>query len=602
MKWRNYIIAMLLMFGLLFGGCSDGGGHDDDGGPSGTGGSDTIATTGGTLTTDLADVTVPPDASLRDVTITVTPVDPLSGVPEGLTAIGRAVDVTVTNPDLINAPFIIKIKYSDSGIEDEDNLLVIHYNTTTGRYEPVTILAHDKTANTITIETRSFSSFVLVTFASSLIPTSHSVTNFTPTDNGWNINNFGSYFSPNGNCLGMAAYATWFFDNKTENLNGKYSATGLPSIASLVAQRAHLAQSQYWAKKSSDYLDTLGDAQTARLMKLYMAVFDQPLILLLKTNGSPRHASVVYGYNANGFTFYDVNVRNAVQTVSFDGTTWGTYSGYNGFSFVALPSMGRTEDFAQLTSEAEAGFTTSSLISLTSPTEGQEVASHSANIVGTLSGSLNSSATLLAYVKGVPQTVPVSEGAFNATIPIASGENTITLLAGVDIRNQSNWYANAATLIRTVQGTLTETKLLITLTWNQNNSDVDLYVTEPAASGQTAWYSNMTTSNGLNLDFDNVTGYGPEHITLVTLGGSGTVLAGEYVIRVHYFEDKSTAGQSVSGNVSIVLNEGTPQQVMKNKSFAINTANYANDEPGSTGVDWVDIGTVNLINGTITIY
>ena len=59
-------------------------------------------------------------------------------------------------------------------------------------------------------------------------------------------------------------------------------------------------------------------------------------------------------------------------------------------------------------------------------------------------------------------------------------------------------------------------------------ADVDLYVTEP--SGETAWYSSQTTSNGLALDFDNRSGYGPEHITLTTSTG-GVVVPGEYNVR-----------------------------------------------------------------------
>jgi len=129
-----------------------------------------------------------------------------------------------------------------------------------------------------------------------------------------------------------------FFDNKTEALNGKYLTTGSPSIASLVVQRAMLAQSQYWAKKSSDYLDSLGDAKTATLMKAYMAILTNPLILLLKKDGSPGHASVVYGYDANGFTFYDVNIKNAVQTVSFNGTTGEPIPDTMGFPLSHFPA------------------------------------------------------------------------------------------------------------------------------------------------------------------------------------------------------------------------------------------------------------------------
>lgn len=316
---------------------------------------------------------------------------------------------------------MITLKYDDASVADESNMAVLHYNSVTTKYEPVTVLAHDTVANTFNVEARTFSPFILVSFAASVLPSSHSVTGFSPGSNGWNINNFGSYFAPGGNCLGMSGYAAWFFGNRSDSLNGKFSSAGSPtSIAQLVVSRAHLAQSQYWAGKSLTYLSTLGDAETALLMKLYLALFDQPLILLL-TASSGGHAAVVYGYDATGFTFYDVNVTNASQTVTFNGSSWGTYGAYNKFSFVAIPSLGRTEDFAALTTEAEGGFASSSLIALTSPTEGQQIPSHTTTLSGSLSASLSSAATLVAYVKGIPQSIPRNNGGeFSASLPVAS--------------------------------------------------------------------------------------------------------------------------------------------------------------------------------------
>lgn len=573
------------------------------------GGNGIIQASGGTITSSLADVIVPPNTGLQSIQVTVAPVTPVEGLPPGLTPLGLAADIKVTNQDLINAPLLVKLKYDDSNSVDENNMAVAHYNTSTSKYEPVTVLAQDTVENTITIESRTFSVFVIFSYISTGIPTTYTVPRFSPSTNGWNINNFGSYFTPGGNCLGMSGYATWFFENRPEQLFGKFSAIGVPSgspsIAELVATRAHLAQSQYWALKQSTYESLLGVSVTAKLMRVYLSYFNQPLILLLSPNpdgSSPRHASVVYGYDASGFIFYDVNASNTSQYVTFNGSSWGTYGSYKGFTFVATPSLGRTEDFAALTAQAEGGFTSSSFISVTSPTEGQDIPINSTNsttLAGTLSGGLNSQAVLIAYVKGVQQTVPVTSGSFSSTIPVASGDNTLILMAGVNIANQSNWYPNAATLIRTFKGKNQATKLLTTLTWNQNNTDVDLYVTDP--NGQTAWYRSKRTASGIELDFDNVAGFGPEHTTLVTGGISGTngvVLSGNYVIRVHYYSDHATS-QPATGTVSIVLNEGAPDQKFVSKAFSIGTSNPNNALPGNVGPDWVNIATVDLVNNTI---
>ena len=565
----------------------------------GLGGTGTVPKTGGTLTTDVADVKVPAGASLAPLDITVTPQTTPGGLPTGVVAVGKAVNVSLGAGQVqkLNAPLIIKLKYDAGAVVNKDNLAVLHHNGT--KWEAATIVAEDQTARTISVEARTFSPLQLVDFTALVIPASSSVTGFAASTKGWNIPNFGSYFSPGGNCLGMSGYAVWLFSSRpSENLNGKFSATGSPSIAQLVATRAHLAQSQYWAMRSDAYLSTLGAARTARLMKFYLAALNEPLVLLLATGGSPRHASVVYGYDATGFTFYDVNVVNTAQTVSWNGTAWGTYGGYDGFSFVALPSLGRTEDFAALTTEAEGGFTSSSSLSVTSPLPGADVNDHKATLAGTVTG-LTAGAKLVAYVKGVPQEIPVNGTAFSAEIPIAYGPNTIVLLAGVDMANQSNWFLNSACQILNVNGTLPPTRLLVTLTWDQNASDVDLYVTDPA--GNTSWYGSHTTPSGVTLDFDNTSGYGPEHITL-TEGSGSTTLPGQYVVKVHYYADHSGAStpQPITGTVTVVINEGLPNQNVSSFPFALSTANGSNDSPGSTGADWVSIASADIVNATIT--
>jgi uncharacterized protein YfaP (DUF2135 family) len=566
-----------------------------------TGGSGALTSAGGTVTTAAAIVTAPPGASLTSQNVTIATVAPPAGLPPSLASVGAAVDISVDSAGALNAPLLVTLPYDPTGLADENELAVVHYDTTKMVYEPVTILNHDTSAHTFQIESRVFSPFVIVSFANSLLDASHTVTNFTPANNGWNIDNFGNYFTPGGNCLGMSAYAVWYFDNSVApQLNGAYSAAGNPSIAQLVAVRAQLAQSQYWSQTSTTYLNQLGSAATGALMKMYLDTFNQPLILSLGVDGQPKHAGVLYGYNSSGFLFYDTNIMNASQTLTFDGTNFGTYSLFNEFTYDTLPSLGRNTDFAGLTAQAVAGFTSSSLITVTAPTAGEQIAAHSADLTGTLSSSLNPAATVVAYVKGVQQTVMTSNGSFSATIPIGNGDNPVILLAGEFASDQSNWYPNAATLIFDVTGTLPPTTLLATLTWDQNNTDADLYVTEPAPSSQTAWWGNLQTTNLLTLDFDNTTGYGPEHTTLTTTGANpGTALPGLYTITVHYYSDHGT-GQTITGEVTIVVNEGMSNQAQGSQLFSLDTSNDNNYAPGSTGPDWAAIGTVDLVHGTIT--
>lgn len=564
-----------------------------------SGGNGTLHAAGGTVSTDAVDVSAPAGASVDTQEVTVSTVSPPAGLPSALMPIGAAVDVAVSKPHLLNAPLLLTVRYDPRAVTHADDLSVVHYNSAAQRYEPVTVLAHDRASHAITFEARTFSPFVVVDFAAAELPTSYTVPGFDPSENGWSIPNFGSYHSPGGNCLGMSGYSTWYFGSRSGPLATKFSPAGSPSTAQLVAARAHLAQSQYWARQSDDYLRRLGNGATARLMRMSLALFGQPTILLLGTDGTPRHASVLFGYDANGFKFYDVNVPGQTQTVRFDGTNWGTYSRYNTFSYVALPSLGRTEDFEQLTAQAEGGFASSSLITVTAPTPGQGVDSHSVTLTGTLSGELNGASSMVAYVKGVPQRVAAGTGAFESTLPVSAGDNTIVLFAGPNISQQSNWYPNAATMILSVNGTAPPTTLLTTLTWDQDASDVDLYVIEPPPRGEAAWYANMVTDHRMALDFDNTVGFGPEHVTLTTTGAQpGTVLDGLYKVRVHYYGDHG-AGSTVSGTVSILINEGQPTQRLVQRRFTLSGADPRNDRPSGSGGDWADIASVDLINGVV---
>ena len=581
--------------------CGGGGGGDspstDSGSTGGTilySGSGTGTADGGTIQAGDVTISIRAQVLADDVDFTIGEVDTPATLPTGLTQVGSAMDVSVGDSDYkkINGPVTFTVKYDDTGMADENNLLVLHYDETLG-YQAVRILSQDTTANTITFESRTFSPFVLALI--DLLLPEESDTGFAEAENGWNINNFGSYFSPGGNCLGMSAYATWFFQGRSsEDLNGKFDAT----IAQYTAMRAHLAQSQSWAKSEWRMEQVLSDARIITLMKAYLYITDQPLILLMGVDGSPRHACVVYGYNANNFYFYDVNSHDTQQTLSYTASGFGTYGSYNSFGFVALPSMGRTQDFEELTVEAEAGFTTSADITLTTPTAAQQINAHDTDLTGSLSGSLNSSVQLLVNVKGVWQTMPVTSGSFDAKIPISYGDNTIVLLAGVPVSNQSNWYKNSALLFRDVEGTLAATDLLATLTWNQSDTDVDLYVTDPA--GNTAYYITDGTPSGLVLDFDNTSGYGPEHITL-TSDTSGEILEGTYTIRVHYYSNHREEDSLASGVVTIVANEGDENQVSESKAFSFSTDNSSNAAPGGTGADWVDIADVDIVNSIITL-
>jgi tetratricopeptide (TPR) repeat protein len=69
--------------------------------------------------------------------------------------------------------------------------------------------------------------------------------------------------------------------------------------------------------------------------------------------------------------------------------------------------------------------------------------------------------------------------------------------------------------------------VVVTITWNTDNTDVDLHVTEP--SGEECFYSHRVTDSGGRITQDVTQGYGPEMYVVEHAPG------GRYLLRAHYF-------------------------------------------------------------------
>ena len=86
--------------------------------------------------------------------------------------------------------------------------------------------------------------------------------------------------------------------------------------------------------------------------------------------------------------------------------------------------------------------------------------------------------------------------------------------------------------------------LVVMITWNTDNSDVDLHVTEP--SGEECFYSHRHTASGGELTQDVTQGYGPEMYV------ERRAPRGAYQIRAHYFasqRSRETARTKVYAHV-----------------------------------------------------
>jgi hypothetical protein len=72
----------------------------------------------------------------------------------------------------------------------------------------------------------------------------------------------------------------------------------------------------------------------------------------------------------------------------------------------------------------------------------------------------------------------------------------------------------------------------VTLTWDTDDTDIDLWCTDP--SGFKIYYSEPNSPDGGELDFDDTDGFGPENI----YWPEGGAPAGNYFVQVHYYDSE----------------------------------------------------------------
>ena len=110
--------------------------------------------------------------------------------------------------------------------------------------------------------------------------------------------------------------------------------------------------------------------------------------------------------------------------------------------------------------------------------------------------------------------------------------------------------------------------LRVTISWNTDNTDVDLWVIEP--DGTKCFYQNRKTQSGGELSEDMTQGYGPERYR-VAKAAKGT-----YRIMVHYYAANPNllAGES-HVNVVVTRFAGTPKETTERHTVILKTAGEA---------------------------
>ncbi len=377
-------------------------------------------------------------------------------------------------------------------------------------------------------------------------------------------------------------------------------------IAIQLASRVHNGMSDIWNQFVSGELNeqTPSSLAVARSLVGAMYVTGHPALLYIlqalnvdgTTQFSGAHAIMVYraDIDASGnitFYVYDPNHPNSDsrRIVYTSGTGFasylsGTTAAASTYSYNYLKHFGYNVGMSDaaleaLKKSADAGFSDDTVfptITITSITgkdsfedvmantgvtdEGQDkyITSDTAVVIsGTVLGGLAQTAGSLVdnlniltpggnYKTPVNNQAGSGDGTFSITVPIQQGENMVVMLASASL-SYSHWAGFDMSII---ESTASPAALAVTLNWGQGASDVDLYVKEPNGEsgkmGDTVYYQNRRSSGGgyPYLDFDNTTGFGPEHyiadngdVTQYADGTNATSLYGDYTVKVHYYAD-----------------------------------------------------------------
>jgi len=119
--------------------------------------------------------------------------------------------------------------------------------------------------------------------------------------------------------------------------------------------------------------------------------------------------------------------------------------------------------------------------------------------------------------------------------------------------------------------------LSIILNWNRNDTDNDLYVTDP--NGEVCFYSKKETPNGARFINDQTNGYGPEQVVVKK------AMKGKYKIKVHFYGSSNFKGF----NTSSIFIQATTHAGKRNE----NTTYFCNQLIANHTSD-IELGTIEV--------
>ena len=197
-----------------------------------------------------------------------------------------------------------------------------------------------------------------------------------------------------------------------------------------------------------------------------------------------------------------------------------------------------------------------------------------------------------AYDDGTHEDATAGDGiwTFKEARVLISGANTFQItvknLAG-DIVAQSEVF--------TVNADIPVMDIWIQLTWDTDQTDIDLHVWDP--NNQHTYFGQKTVAAGgipgAELDVDDVDGYGPEHFTMQS------AQAGNYVVKVRYY---SAHGVTENTTATVRISIAGGEYHTYTHTFTSNDTTTETDYTVTYGYDW-HVATLSMTGtggGTVT--
>ena len=151
----------------------------------------------------------------------------------------------------------------------------------------------------------------------------------------------------------------------------------------------------------------------------------------------------------------------------------------------------------------------------------------------------------------MPQRIE-SDGSFARPYIFTEGSNSVQVISpDGQSRQKMQFYSTpGAGAIRA--------RLRLVLSWDTDNTDLDLHVVTP--DGEHAWYGNTVLKNSGALDMDVTTGYGPEIFAMPA------PVHGRYQVYINYFGGRSET-ELTTAQLTLITDEGSVNE--KQETFIV---------------------------------